>query len=83
MQTVEVVDDFYSLKFPVQQPINPHTLTNQFKQVLRRFSELTRVALTGPFARRMHPFKEGGRGPVWGPTLFVFQGDHTRGFEAC
>lgn len=57
MQTVEVVDDLYSLKFPVQQPINPHTLTNQFKQVSRRFSVLTRITLAWPVARRVRPFK--------------------------
>ena len=62
MQTVEVVGDFYTFKSHAQHPINPHTLTNQFKQVLRRLSESTRLALAWSVARRMRPFKGVGVG---------------------
>ncbi len=60
-------------------PSNPHTLTNQFKQVLRRFSELTGHALVWVVARRMRPLKGAGVGHG-GRALFVLEVLHTRGF---
>ena len=80
MQTVEVIGDFYTFKSHAQHPINSHALTNQFKQVLRRFSELTRFALVWSVARRMRPFKGVGVGHGGGMALFVLEVLHTRGF---
>ena len=70
MQTVEVVGDFYTFKSHAQHPINSHALTNQFKQVLRRFSELTRAPLAWPVARRVRPFKGVGVGR-WGYRRYL------------
>jgi len=47
MQTVEVVGDFYNFKSHAQHLINLHALTDQFKQVLRRFSGLRRAPWLG------------------------------------
>ncbi len=78
MQTVEVVGDFYSSEFQVQQSINLHTLTNQFKQVLRHFSGLTSVALTGSFASRIRPFEGVGVGQ-WGVLRYSYSRVATHG----
>ncbi len=52
-------------------PSNTHTLTSQFKQVLRRFSELTSPALARSVAMRMRPFKGAGVGR-WGYRRYLW-----------